>query len=59
MSVEYSGAAPGLLAGVTQLNIRLPDPIPLLPPSVPKGLVPLAVHFDLSEFTNVVTVAVQ
>lgn len=28
LTVEYAGAAPGLLAGVTQINVRLPNPIP-------------------------------
>jgi uncharacterized protein (TIGR03437 family) len=31
LTVEWAGAAPGLLAGVTQINITLPDVIPLVP----------------------------
>ena len=28
LAVEYAGAAPGLVAGVNQINVRLPNPIP-------------------------------
>jgi len=28
LTVEYAGAAPGLVAGVIQINVRLPNPIP-------------------------------
>ncbi|MBK7928014.1 MAG: hypothetical protein IPJ98_11130 [Bryobacterales bacterium] len=28
LAVEYAGAAPGLVAGVAQINVRLPNPIP-------------------------------
>lgn len=41
-TVEYAGAAPGLLAGVTQINIKLPDEIPEVP-NFPRNVVPLVV----------------
>ena len=28
LAVEYAGAAPGLVAGVSQFNVKLPDPFP-------------------------------
>lgn len=28
LTIEYAGAAPGLVSGVTQINIKLPDTIP-------------------------------
>jgi len=27
-TIEFAGAAPGLVAGVNQVNIRLPNPLP-------------------------------
>jgi uncharacterized protein (TIGR03437 family) len=42
VSVEYAGAAPGLVAGVTQINIKLPAVIPDTPGLAP-GTVPLLV----------------
>ncbi len=41
--VEFAGAAPGLVAGVTQINIRLPEQIPEVPGFAP-GLLPLQVE---------------
>ena len=40
MTVEYAGAAPGLVAGATQINIKLPDVIPTVG-GFPRGVVPL------------------
>jgi uncharacterized protein (TIGR03437 family) len=42
LAVEFAGAAPGLVAGVTQINVKLPDVIPPFA-TLPKGLVPLLV----------------
>jgi|SRR5882724_6614487 len=42
VAIEYAGAAPGLIAGVTQINIKLPDAIPDVA-GFPKGTVPLLV----------------
>lgn len=42
VAVEYAGAAPGLLAGVTQINIKLPASIAATPGFAP-GTVPLLV----------------
>ena len=43
LPVEFAGGAPGLVAGVTQINIRLPDEIPVVP-DFPSGLLPLWVR---------------
>jgi uncharacterized protein (TIGR03437 family) len=57
-TVEYAGAAPGLVAGVTQLNVRLPDTIPPVDGFSP-GLVPLVVSTQSSFYPGYVTVAVH
>ena len=56
--MEYAGAAPGLVAGVTQLNVRLPDTIPPVD-GFSQGLVPLLVRTKSSFDPGYVTVAVQ
>jgi uncharacterized protein (TIGR03437 family) len=45
LSVEYAGAAPGLVSGATQINIKLPDVIPPVSGS-PTGVLPLYVGRD-------------
>jgi uncharacterized protein (TIGR03437 family) len=40
--VEYAGGAPGLVAGATQINVKLPDIIPPLT-GVPPGVLPISV----------------
>lgn len=42
LTVEYAGAAPGLVAGVTQINIKLPDFIPQVM-GFPAGVLPLVI----------------
>jgi len=58
-TVEYAGAAPGLVAGVVQINIKLPEIIPDIA-GFPRGIVPLSViTSDYSNYSNYVTVAVE
>ena len=58
LAVEYAGAAPGLVAGVTQINIKLPDAIPEIA-GFPRGVVPLRVVTPgLTYYPGLVTVAV-
>jgi uncharacterized protein (TIGR03437 family) len=40
--VKWAGAAPGLVSGVTQINVTLPDVIPVVP-GYPPGTLPLQV----------------
>jgi uncharacterized protein (TIGR03437 family) len=40
LNIEYAGAAPGLVAGVTQINIMLPETIPASP-FFATGIMPL------------------
>ena len=57
--VEYAGGAPGLVAGVTQINIKLPDVISPIQ-GFPNGLLPLRVQTQESSFpSGPVTVAVS
>jgi uncharacterized protein (TIGR03437 family) len=42
LSVQYAGAAPGLVSGVVQINVTLPNPLPVAP-GYPKGTLPLRV----------------
>ena len=59
LTVEYAGGAPGLVAGVTQINIKLPDVIPQIP-GFPNGLLPLRVEAQRGSFPHGrVTVAVS
>jgi len=41
--IEFQGAAPGLVAGVVQINVKLPDVIPTVPGS-PAGVLPIVVR---------------
>ncbi|MGO9443084.1 MAG: hypothetical protein ACLPXM_21320, partial [Terriglobales bacterium] len=43
LNSEYTGAAPELLSGVTQVNVTLPDVIPVSP-FYPPGTLPLFVR---------------
>ena len=59
VAVEWAGAAPGLLSGITQINIKLPDVIPTLD-GFPLGVVPLFVETQGASFyPGDVTVAVR
>lgn len=58
LSVEYAGAAPGLVAGVNQINIKLPDQIPQIT-GYPKGVLPLWVETPGNSRRDLVTVSVQ
>ncbi|MGO9230561.1 MAG: hypothetical protein ACLQKA_15325 [Bryobacteraceae bacterium] len=42
LTVEYAGGAPGLVSGVDQINVTLPDVIPVVP-GYPSGSLPLVV----------------
>jgi uncharacterized protein (TIGR03437 family) len=42
LNVVWAGAAPGLLSGVTQVNVQLPDVIPVVQ-GYPQGVLPLQV----------------
>jgi uncharacterized protein (TIGR03437 family) len=58
-AVEYAGAAPGLVAGVIQINIKLPDVLPVVD-GFPRGTVPLMVFTPGNLFlSGYVTVAVN
>jgi uncharacterized protein (TIGR03437 family) len=57
MNVEYAGAAPTLLSGVTQLNVTLPDAIPT---SYPPGTLHLSVvEAGVPYFSATVTIYVS
>jgi len=60
-TVEYAGAAPGLVAGATQINIKLPDTIPDVAGfGFPRGTVPLRVITPgVSFYPGYVTIAVE
>ena len=45
LTVEWAGAAPGLLSGATQVNVTLPDVIPAVP-GYPAGTLPLQAVSD-------------
>jgi uncharacterized protein (TIGR03437 family) len=58
LSVEYDGAAPGLLSGVTQININLPDVTPVVS-GYPAGTLPLQVIGNFTSFdSGYVTISV-
>ena len=58
-TVEYAGAAPGLVSGVAQINIKLPDAIPDTA-AFPHGTVPLWVYsVGTAFYPGYVTVAVS
>jgi len=40
LTVDWAGGAPGLVAGVTQVNVTLPDVIPAVP-GYPAGTLPV------------------
>jgi uncharacterized protein (TIGR03437 family) len=50
LSIEYAGAAPELLSGVTQVNVTLPDVIPAT--YYPPGVLPLFVNTNGQLFGN-------
>jgi uncharacterized protein (TIGR03437 family) len=50
--VEYAGEAPGLVAGMMQLNVRIPS-------SVPSGALPIVVSIGGKPSQNGVTVSVR
>jgi uncharacterized protein (TIGR03437 family) len=58
VTVEWSGAAPDLVSGVTQINIRLPDVIPVVN-GYPKGTLPLDIMNETSFHSAVVTISVM
>lgn len=59
LTVEYAGGAPGLVAGVDQINVKLPDVIPTVP-GFPRGTLPLRVSTPASaSFSGYVTVSVD
>ena len=59
LPVEYAGAAPSLVTGVTQINVKLPETIPDVP-DFPRGLLPLSVVTPgLSFYPGHVTVAIE
>ena len=51
-TVQYAGSAPGLIAGVFQVNVTIP-------PNAPSGNVPVVITFGASSTQAGVTVAVQ
>jgi uncharacterized protein (TIGR03437 family) len=59
LTVEWAGAAPGLLAGVTQINITLPDVISLVP-GYAAGTLPVWVNGgdDLMSPASLITISV-
>ena len=59
LTVEYAGAAPGLVAGVSQINVKLPDVIPDVA-GYPRGVIPLTVITPgVSYYPGYVTIAVD
>jgi uncharacterized protein (TIGR03437 family) len=58
--VEFAGAAPGLLSGVTQINVKLPDEIPEVE-GFPPGVLPLnlVTRVQGSHTSGFVTIAVS
>jgi len=59
LTVEFAGAAPGLLAGVIQINVKLPDAISDIE-GYPKGVLPLFVNTpEFSFYPAYATVAVD
>lgn len=59
LTVEYAGAAPGLVSGVTQINVKLPDVVAPTPP-FPAGVLPLMVQtLGVTYDAGWMTIAVQ
>jgi uncharacterized protein (TIGR03437 family) len=58
LTIGYAGAAPGLVAGAVQINVKLPDVIPLAP-GYPPGILPLTKTISGVSFpSGYVTIAV-
>lgn len=57
-TVEFAGAAPGLVAGVTQINIRLPQVIPDIPYH-PRTALPLYIFSPRDSTRGSATIAVE
>jgi uncharacterized protein (TIGR03437 family) len=58
VAAVWAGAAPGLLSGVTQINVQLPDVIPVVP-GYPAGTLPLGVSSSNGDFdSGAVTISV-
>ncbi len=53
LNLEWAGTAPGLVSGVTQINVELPDVIPTVQGD-PAGTLPLSADHSL----NIVTISV-
>ncbi len=58
LQVLYAGAAPGLVAGVTQVNVKLPDVIPQIQGASP-GTLPINVVAQGTYYAGYVMVAVS
>jgi uncharacterized protein (TIGR03437 family) len=58
LTVEWAGAAPGLVSGVTQVNITLPDAIPVVA-GFPAGTLPVWVVEGFSSGSVTISVAVN
>lgn len=59
LTVEYSGAAPALVAGVNQINVKLPDEVPVVN-GFPPGILPLVVETaGSSNSPQYVTIAIK
>ena len=59
LKVEYAGAAPGLVAGVVQINVKLPDDFPALPRYPPNVAVLNVETPGVSYYPGQVTVYVK
>jgi uncharacterized protein (TIGR03437 family) len=57
LTVAYAGAAPGLLSGVTQINVTLPSVIPVIS-GYPAGTLPLQTVGSAGTVSNIVTISV-
>ena len=57
LNVEYAGAAPGLVSGVTQVNVTLPATIPT-DTDYPPGALPFLVEVNNQYFSAAVTISV-
>jgi len=57
--VDWAGAAPGLVSGVTQINITLPGVIPVVP-GYPAGTLPVwAAGSEYNSASVTISVAVN
>jgi uncharacterized protein (TIGR03437 family) len=57
LRVEFAGAAPGLLSGVTQINVRLPEVVPDTA-GHPRSAIPISVS-SAGSFPATATIAVE